>query len=85
MLGFQMLHQLRNYFPQTQSMLMDESTFEAFRKFSVSVAPPTPMQLPQLTEAEQAMYQRLLSTSEGNRLEQEHISQAWVLQVLAGM
>lgn len=83
--GFQMLHQLRSYFPQTQSLLMDESTFEAFSEFSVAVAPPTPMQLPQLTEAEQAMYQRLLSTLKGNRLEQEHISQSWVLQALAGM
>jgi hypothetical protein len=81
--GFQMLHQLRRYFPQTQSLLMDERTYEAFGEFAVPVAPPPPMQLPLLTEAEQALYQRLLSSPQANRLEQEHIAQAWLLEALA--
>ena len=61
--GFQMLHQWRSYLSQTRSLLMDERTYEAFGEYAGSVTPPTPM-LPQLNEAEQALYQRLLSTLE---------------------
>jgi hypothetical protein len=80
--GFQMLHQVRRYFAQTQSLLMDAQTYEAFAEFAGAVASPTPMQLTLLTKAEQALYQRLLASPEANRLEQEHISQAWVRQAL---
>jgi len=80
--GFEMLHQLRRSFPQTRSLLMDRATYEAFAPFAVATPPPTAKQLPTLNESEQALYQYLLATPQANRLEQEHISQAALLQRL---
>lgn len=81
--GFKILAQLRSHFPQTQSILMDTATYEAFADFAVTdqkpvVDAPTP-----LTPAETALYTRL--STEQQRLEQERISQAYVNRFLQNL
>lgn len=81
--GFQMLHQLRTYFPQTRSMLMDRDTFDAFSEFAVAVSPANIDRLDRLTPTEQAVFQ-WLKDQPANRLEQERITQAYLLEWLEG-
>ncbi len=71
--GFKILSQLRSYFPQTISIMMDIQTFETFQKFAVSVSSRVTGTLPYLTTEEQTLYAYL--SLHGKRLEQEHISQ----------
>ncbi len=80
--GFQMLHQLRTYFPQTHSLLMDVKTYEAFEQYAV----PTNQKLVMpdfysLMDAEKACLAFLLGRDK-DRLEQEHVSQVWLEQAL---
>ncbi len=80
--GFQMLHQLRGYFPQTRSLLMDLDVYHAFAPFAVNnKSAPTAMDLSRLTDAERACYAFLCQTDK-NRLEQEHISQSYLISRL---
>ncbi len=80
--GFHILHQLRSHFPQTQSILMDEETYLAFQPFAGST-PPTPITLlPLLNEAERKVFSILKANPSKNRLEQEWISQEYVLRQL---
>jgi len=81
--GFQMLHQLRTYFPQTRSMLMDRPAFDAFAEFAVAAPPGNIDQLDRLTPEEQAVFQ-WLKDQPANRLEQERITQAYLLAWLEG-
>ncbi len=81
MQGFQMLHQLRTYFHQTRSMLMDRDTFDTFSEFAVAVPPANIYQLVGLTPEEQAVFQ-WLKDQPANRLEQERITQAYLLEWL---
>jgi hypothetical protein len=74
--GFQILSKLRSAFPQVTSVLMDEATFEAFHEYAVRGVPCDVSDLPHLREAEHALFQRL--AREQVRLEQEHLSQAFV-------
>ncbi len=76
--GFAILSQLRSYFPQTKSLLMDEPTWKKF--LHLCVTEPKNQRctatLPNLKAPEQTLYQKLQSRAELNkpsRLEQERI------------
>jgi hypothetical protein len=77
--GFQILSQLRFYFPQTRSLMMDQETFQAFRNYCVIGAESLVTQLPHLTAEEHDLYNNLLSLPEKNRLEQEKISHQYAV------
>ncbi|MFA7449177.1 MAG: Wadjet anti-phage system protein JetD domain-containing protein [Weeksellaceae bacterium] len=69
--GFEILSQFRNYFPQTQSVLMDKDTFEKF--FENDKGTPTNVSTKlNLTDKEQQLYDTLKTNNW--RLEQEKIS-----------
>ncbi len=76
--GFQILSQLRSYFPQTQSLMMDSETFNMFRDFVVQGSETSVEHLNNLTPDEDRLFKYLLSTKK-NRLEQEKISQTFAL------
>lgn len=76
--GFQILHQLRSYYSNVESLMMDENTFEIFRQFVVEGAGNKSENLPLLTIAEARMYQKLKVMEGKNRLEQEKIPQSHV-------
>jgi hypothetical protein len=78
--GFQILHQLRSYHPQTQSVLMDNKTFEEFAVFTVA-GERNKADLILLTDDENQLYQKL-KLAERNRLEQEKIPQVYVDEYL---
>lgn len=80
--GFQMLHQLRSYFPQTRSLLMDRAAYDAFASYAVRVNHKTNVaELSTLTPTEKEMFDFLKETK-ANRLEQEHISQQFLIDRL---
>jgi hypothetical protein len=79
--GFKILSQLRSYFPQVISIMMDTKTFETFREFSVSVSEVNLENLQQLTSEEANLYNYLVLHSK--RLEQERISQDYVDRTFA--
>jgi len=79
--GFQILAQVRALFPQTQALLMDRATFDAFAGFVVP-GTPTPHAAPaQLTPAERSLYDHLAANQ--LPLEQERIHHTYVLQHLS--
>lgn len=80
--GFQILHQLRSYHPQTESVLMDRGTFELFSPFAVDGPHSKWEHLSLLNEQETALYQHLKSLHSKNRLEQEKIPQAYAEKLL---
>ncbi|GBU24053.1 hypothetical protein R83H12_00674 [Fibrobacteria bacterium R8-3-H12] len=69
--GFEILSQFRDYFPKTQSILMDKNIFDRYEKYRVK-SPPSKISTPlNLTKDEQELYNLL---KENNwRLEQEKI------------
>ena len=68
--GFEILSQVRNYFPRTKSFLMDEKTFEEFSDNEKGTYSKSSIQL-NLTTTELTIYEKL---KENNwRLEQEKI------------
>lgn len=71
--GFAILSQLRGYWPQTRSFLMDEATLAKYQAFAVTGTPTGAMALANLGGEETAVYHHLLTRS--LRLEQERISQ----------
>lgn len=77
--GFKILSQLRSYFLQTTSIMMDIKTFEAFQEFAVIVLEKIET-LPHLTPEEKSLYTYLVIQQK--RLEQERISQTYVNQLL---
>lgn len=78
--GFQMLSQLRSYFPQTQSMLMGSGVLETFRDYCVKGTLSNCQSLPHLTAEEEAVFQYV---ADGNiRLEQERIPHRFLLETL---
>ncbi len=83
--GFQILHQLRTYYPQVKSVMMDRQTFEAFQQFSVNGQRNKSENLYLLDENEANLYRFLKSQESKNRLEQEKISQAYVNEILYGL
>lgn len=75
--GFEILSQLRQYFPQTKSWLMDDKTFAQFAHLA---GPGTPSKVEtglNLTAAEQTVYQHLKTHQ--LRLEQERLPHAYVV------
>jgi hypothetical protein len=82
--GFAILHQLRGFFPQAESLLMDEQTLLAHRTLWGHEAKPEHASLTRLTDEEQQLYQNLRDNTWGHqiRLEQECISYAHLLQSL---
>ncbi|MBD2189108.1 DUF3322 domain-containing protein [Pseudanabaena mucicola] len=78
--GFRILSQLRSYFPQTISTMMDTKTFEAFQEFAVSILVTSLDNLPHLTPEEKATYNHLAMYQK--RLEQERITQTYANQIL---
>lgn len=78
--GFQMLSQLRSYFQQTQSYLMDMAILNSYKEFWVKGTPANINDLNYLNIDER---QTFLFLKENNiRLEQERIQQAKVIQSL---
>ncbi|MFZ6023543.1 MAG: Wadjet anti-phage system protein JetD domain-containing protein [Bacteroidota bacterium] len=75
--GFQILHQLRSYYPNTQSIMMDHKTFEHFSDFAVVGTRNKSEQLSLLNEEEYQFFKQL-KMMDKNRLEQEKISQRYV-------
>ncbi|MCP4702739.1 MAG: hypothetical protein GY862_38645 [Gammaproteobacteria bacterium] len=75
--GFAILSQLRGYYPQTRSLLMERQTLLHFRSLWVSEPEDkrTDRELPQLTESEKGVYDLLRNDTLGKqvRLEQERI------------
>jgi hypothetical protein len=80
--GFQILHQIRSYYPPTQSVLMDKETFDTFQEFAVDGERNKADQLNNLNAEETGLYNFLKTRMKNNRLEQEKISQSYVDIVL---
>lgn len=80
--GFAILNQLRAWLPRTRSFLMDRETLLAHQDRWGTEPRPTAASLPQLTEAEAALYADLVSDryAASLRLEQERIDWAWAEQ-----
>ncbi len=78
--GFQMLHQLRTYFPQTKSLLMDKETYNAFAKFAVTTVTSNIHNLSKLTKEEVVCFQFLNNLEKNNRLEQERITHQYLVE-----
>ena len=79
--GLQILSQLRGYYPQTRSFLMDRATLDAFPEYHLTDAPEsTAGTLPHLTEEEQVLFNHL--NTNRLRLEQERIPLGYVRDLL---
>lgn len=85
--GFAILNQLRGYFSQVQSLLMDHATFERHRPLWGHEEKPCNHELPLLTVTESALYNDLRTQrfDTNLRLEQEHLSFAWVEAALSAL
>ncbi len=82
--GFAMLDQIRHYFPETRSFLMDETTLLSHKAFWGTEPSPASRDLPLLTDDEAAVYQALRENTHAQnlRLEQERISYSLVLDFI---
>ena len=78
--GFQILSQIRGYFPQTQSCMMDLETFREFEDLAVTGACTNVTELDHLNPEEYLLFDHLCSLEINNRLEQEKIPQEYVLE-----
>ena len=78
--GLQMLSQLRSYYPQTKSFLMQIEILEKYREFIVSGTPSKTESLAHLFEEEMILYTHL--SGKNLRLEQERIDQDFILNSL---
>ena len=74
--GFAILSQMRGYFPQTQSILMDEKTLMRFKSLAVVESKPFNGELLNLTEEELELFEGLKSDVYGKalRIEQERVA-----------
>ncbi|MEG1545408.1 MAG: DUF2220 family protein [Tannerellaceae bacterium] len=73
--GFQILSQVRSYFPQTVSLMMDRVTFDAFSSMIVVNVVPNPPEPTHLTPEEMQLFDYLKENA--LRLEQEKIGFAY--------
>jgi hypothetical protein len=78
--GFQILHQLRSYFPHVRSIMMDMQTYNAFEMLSVNNHVPNPPVLTNLKEKEIELYNFLKENHK--RLEQEKISYSYSVEYI---
>ncbi len=83
--GFQILSQLRSYFPHTESLMMDFETFNQFKEFAVTGTEPNINQLTNLTIEENHIFKHLFNLKEKNRLEQEKINHSFVVRKIANL
>lgn len=81
--GFQMLSQLRGYFPQSASFLMNIQTLELFMAFAVRGTPSQVEVLSNLSPAEHQLFELLKKDT--LRLEQERIPQWYVVEKVREM
>lgn len=79
--GMQMLSQLRSYFPQTQSILMDSETLNRFSDYWVEGKRTNVTRLAHLTEDESKLFEHL--SVNNIRLEQERIPQQHINTVIS--
>ncbi len=80
--GFHILAQLRGYFLHTESVLMDAKTYQAHPEHLHGGTIPEHGPPDLLTPGEQQVYQVLRTNPQKNRLEQEHISHEYIVQIL---
>ena len=80
--GFQILHQIRSYFPQTKSIMMDIATYENFQDLVGPGEKNNAVILQNLTDKEALLFQLLKVSVGKNRLEQEKIPQYYVEEQL---
>jgi hypothetical protein len=78
--GFQILSQIRGYFPNTCSCMMDLETFNEFRNLAVTGAETTLTSLAFLKPEEHQLFVNLLEMKENNRLEQEKIPHSYAIK-----
>lgn len=76
--GFQMLSQLRSYFPQAHSFLMEKTVIENYADFFVSGTPTSIKNLPNLSAEEFEVFEFLFKNN--CRLEQEKIEQRFLVE-----
>jgi hypothetical protein len=83
--GFAMLDQIRQYFPHTESMLMNKETLLAHRQLWGEENKPTSRHLDYLQPQEMTLYQEIIGNCYGKnlRLEQERIGISWLKAMLA--
>lgn len=78
--GFEMLSQIRSYYPHVKSFLMDGETLSRFTEELIAGVPSKAGEPPNLNAEELAIYEIIRS---GNlRLEQERITQQYLLAAL---
>ena len=75
--GFQILHQIRSYYPQIKSMMMDKNTFNTFEKYAVNGERNKADRLYHLNKEEAELYEILKGKEKKNRLEQEKIPHSY--------
>ncbi len=83
--GFAMLDQIRSYFPQTKSLLMDRATLLAHRQQWGREESQTNKKLLRLDKAEHQLYKDIIENNLANalRLEQERISYKFLKAALS--
>lgn len=74
--GFQILNQCRGYFPNTQSLLMDQPTFDHHAHLITPGEPTPATDLPHLTDEERPLF--FLLKQNNWRIEQERLEEGWV-------
>lgn len=80
--GFEILSQVRGYYPQTESILMDKKTFQEYFE-DVEGSDSNVVKLKHLTHQEDKLHQYLLKNK--FRLEQEKIPNDYVLAYFASL
>ena len=80
--GYEILSTFRDCFSETKSFCMDIKTFEEFKNFRVKGEVLRGAIPANLREEEQEVFNLLKQNSNENRLEQERISQQWIIKKL---
>jgi hypothetical protein len=83
--GFAMLDQIRQYFPHTESLLMNKETLLAHRQLWGEENKPTSRDLAYLRPQEMELFQEIINNRYGKnlRLEQERIGFSWLQATLS--
>jgi hypothetical protein len=83
--GFAMLDQIRQYFPHTESLLMNKETLLAHRQLWGEENKPTSRDLAYLRPQEMELFQEIINNRYGKnlRLEQERIGFSWLKATLS--
>ena len=81
--GFHILSSLREHFADVKSILMSRNIFEKYKQFAVKEDKPNKKLPKNLTGEEEKLFEYLLSLSKDrNRLEQEHINQKEIIEMI---